>query len=371
MKTIYSRFYAVLITVILLILASISLFNILVDPYGVFNSPLIQGFNQSKPWKVVQVRLFKAVDLTRIKPQTVLLGASRTYVGLNPKHPALNRYQPSYNLGLNSANMYEMKRYFQHALFNQPDLKLVVLEIDYFSFYLDAKNTPDFSEDRLEKSSILPKDLLNSTLSMDALINSISTILHNSRDSQKFLFVNGMVDVAVPNQPISITTFTLFLTRHNYSIGSNYLKDFEYVVKTCRDRGIELKIFISPIHVLFSENIRATGNWPMYERWKREIVKIAPVWDFSGYNSITTEKYSDRVIMKNYTDVSHYTIPVGNLILNRLFNYQEKTVPTDFGVLITPNNIESHLDKINAQRQVWAKQNPDAVEFIRSLQTKK
>lgn len=370
MKHIYSRFYTVLITVILLILGAIGLFNVIVDPYGVFNSPLIQGFNQSKPWKVVQVRLFKAVNVTRIKPETVLLGASRTYVGLNPKHPSLNSNQPVYNLGLNSANMYEIKRYFQHALFNQPDLKLVVLEIDYFSFYLNGKNTPDFLEDRLERNSISLPDLFNSTLSMDALINSISTILHNYRDSQKFLFVNGMVDVAVPNQPIANSTFTQFLRPFNFSISSSYLKDLEYVVKTCRDRGIELKIFISPIHVLFSEYIRETGYWPIYEKWKREVVKISPVWDFSGYNSITTEKYSDRVIMKNYTDVSHYTIPVGNLILNRLFNYQEKTVPSDFGVLITPNNIESHLEKINTQRQLWVKQNPDSIKLIRSLPKK-
>lgn len=370
MKNIYNRFYTVLFTVIFLTLGSIALFNVIVDPYNVFNSPLISGFNQSKPWKVVQVRLFKAVDVTRIKPKTVLLGASRTYVGLNPKHLALNRYQPVYNLGLNSANMYEIKRYFEHALFNQPDIKVVVLEIDYFSFYLKGQNTPDFSEDRLEKNSIVPKDFLNSTLSMDALNNSISTVLHNYRKSQQFLFVNGMVDVAVPKQPISIPAFTQFISNYDYYISPNYLKDFEYVVKTCRDRGIKLKIFISPIHVLFSENLRATGNWQMYEKWKREIVKITPVWDFSGYNSITSEKFSDRAIMQNYTDMSHYTIPVGNLILNRLFNYQEKTVPPDFGVLITPNNIDSHLAKINAQRQEWAKQNPDLVNLIRRLSIK-
>lgn len=371
MKHIYTRFYTVLITVVLLILSAITLFNIIVDPYGIFNTPLIQGFNKSKPWKVVQVRLFKAVDITRIKPETILLGASRTYVGLNPKHSSFNDYQPVYNLGLNSANMYEIRRYFEHALFNQPDLKLIVLEIDYFSFYLNGKNTPDFSEGRLEKNNIVPKDLLNSTLSMDALNNSISTVLQNTRKSQEFLFVNGMVDVAVSHQPIPTASFTQFISNYNFYISPSYLKDFEYVVKTCRDRGIELKIFISPIHVLFSESIRATGNWQMYEQWKREIVKITPVWDFSGYNSVTSEKFSDRAIMKNYTDMSHYTIPVGNLILNRLFNYQEKTIPTDFGLLITPNNIESHLDKINAQRQIWAKQNPDAVKLIRSLSIKK
>lgn len=71
--------------------------------------------------------------------------------------------------------------------------------------------------------------------------------------------------------------------------------------------------------------------------------------------------------MKNYSDMSHYTSPVGKLILNRLFNYQKETVPPDFGVLITPANIESHLAKINKDREVWTRNNPDQVKLLKGL----
>jgi hypothetical protein len=52
------------------------------------------------------------------------------------------------------------------------------------------------------------------------------------------------------------------------------------------------------------------------------------------------------------------------LVLNRLFDYQSGTVPDDFGILITSDNIESHLAQIRSQREVWAAQNPEVVEMV-------
>jgi hypothetical protein len=58
-----------------------------------------------------------------------------------------------------------------------------------------------------------------------------------------------------------------------------------------------------------------------------------------------------------------------------MFHYHEETVPSDFGVLITPNNIESHLAKIRSDREVWAKNHPDEVKLVedikRNLEEKK
>ena len=101
--------------------------------------------------------------------------------------------------------------------------------------------------------------------------------------------------------------------------------------------------------------------WSDFENWKREIVAITPVWDFSGYNSITTEPVAKG--MKNYLDSSHYSSEVGNLILNRLFNYQEETVTADFGILITQENIQSHLDLILVEQTSWSDKNARRAEL--------
>ena len=131
---------------------------------------------------------------------------------------------------------------------------------------------------------------------------------------------------------------------------------------------IKLILFISPCHGTHWEAMKRKDKWSNFEEWKRKIVEISDVFDFSGYNSITTEAIHNN--MKNYTENSHYTPQVGNLILNRILSYKEEEVPEDFGILINQENIESNLEKIRQDREFWAKNNPDEVKFIKEIQEK-
>lgn len=74
--------------------------------------------------------------------------------------------------------------------------------------------------------------------------------------------------------------------------------------------------------------------------------------------------------MQYYLDGTHYRKEVGDKILNRVLSYQQESGFDDFGVLITPKNIESHLVKIRATREVWAKNNPDVVELVQEIKHK-
>jgi hypothetical protein len=77
--------------------------------------------------------------------------------------------------------------------------------------------------------------------------------------------------------------------------------------------------------------------------------------------------------MKYYLDSSHYRKETGDLILNRLLSSKENTVPDNFGVLITAENIEAHFAKIRSDREKWLKTSPDAkiVQDIKNEQIKK
>ena len=86
------------------------------------------------------------------------------------------------------------------------------------------------------------------------------------------------------------------------------------------------------------EAIEVAGLWSTFEEWKREVTKITPVWDFSGYNSVTIEPIGDR--MNNYLNSSHYSTETGTLILNRILSFQPQTIPDNFSVYLTPENIE-------------------------------
>lgn len=353
--------------------------NLVIDPYGILNSPTFVGFNKIKPEKRKQVRLFKAIAISRIQPKMIFLGSSRTEFGLDPSHPILQEFQPAYNLAIPSANMYEVRRYLEHAIANN-QLQQVVLGIDFFMFNTFLENTPDFDDNRLEKNKITIQDTINSIYSIDVLLASLQTVRHNIKkpNGLDYFYPNGTRtenrDIIFGNQPmIQIVKTGLqentFLRKQNtqkkYQISTNYLKELQNIVKLCDEHNINLKIIISPSHATHWESIRVGGFWPLFEQWKRELVKIYPIWDFSGYNKITTEPISND--MKNYLDSSHYRKEVGALVLNRIFQYNENTVPEDFGVLITPENIESHLKLIQQNRAEWANNNPDMVEFVKKF----
>jgi hypothetical protein len=349
---------------------SVGLFNFLVNPYGIFDSPEITGFNQSKPEKLKNMRLFKAVDITRIKPETIFLGSSRTEYGLNPNYAALKDKQSVYNLALGAATPYELLRYLQHALVNQPKLKLVILGLDEFMFNELNQENPGLSEQRLEKKHSSVADIVSSTLSLNAFYASQTTIALSQKYPEYQSYTpQGMLNLRIIDRNDSATLYRFeksigfyFQTFPQYRLSDRYLNLFKQIVSLCKQKKIDLKVFISPAHATRWETVWTAGHWQQFEQMKREIAKITPVWDFSGYNSITTEPLSNR--MKNYVDDSHYRQEIGNLIFNRILSYQGNRVPNDFGILITPTNIESHLQKIRNDRKAWAIAHPKEVDFV-------
>lgn len=355
---------------------SIGLFNVAIDPYGVFNSREIVGINQAKPEKLKNMRLFKAVDITRIKPVTVFIGSSRTEYGLEPKHSALIDSQPAYNLGLGAATPYEMFHYLQHAIANQPKIQLVVIGLDEFMFNALSVEGTGFSKTRLEKKHLTIQDLINTTFSFTALTASRKTLEY----SQKYPYYKsyspeGRLNLRPIDRNGGATEYRFannisvyFRVYPEYKISQRYLSYLAKIINLCQEKKIETKVFISPSHAARWEIIHAARHWQTYEQLKRELVKLTPIWDFSGYNSITTETISNN--MKNYIDDSHYRKEIGDLVLNRLLSYQEEKVPDDFGILLTVNNIETHLAKIRADRQLWLSNNPQEVELVRNVQLK-
>lgn len=370
-KNSFNQYNLVFLAAALLPVFSIGLFNIAIDPYGVFNTPTFLGVNQSKPDKWKHQRLFKAVDVTRVKPVTLFLGTSRINLGLDPSHPALKNYQPAYNLGLNAANPYETLRYLQHTLKNQKKIKLIMLSVDFIMFNSSLNNQPGFSEARLEKQTMILQDTINATFSLDTFALSRQALIANINNLPQDVYEpNGLMRLQSFDKNKLTSRFRMSINNYfkhhiNYQLSYKYLADIQAIVNLCKQHGILLKVFISPYHVTENEAIRTTKNWSILEEWKRKLVEITPVWDFSGYNSITTEQLSND--MKYYTDHSHYTKEIGDLVLNRLLSYQQETVRDDFGLLLTPANIESQLDKIRANREVWVKNNPELVKLIQDI----
>ena len=316
----YSSFNYLFLGTIVLSISGISLANFLIDPYDIFRHNKLWESNLTKPEKSNQDRLYKTIDIINIKPDIILLGSSRLKQSLNPEHVAFSNEETVYNLGIDGSNTRELLSYLEHSYINQKNLKQVILGIDHYMF-----NEFDKRQDLVRGD-------------------------------------NGFFSHREPNNGKTEWRFSNIIEQYfgyhtQYKLSEDRFNDFKKIVEFCRQNNIELIVFISPSHATQWEALRVTDRWDSFEEWKRKMVAITPVWDFSGYNSVTSEPI--QPIMSNYVDNSHYTPNIGDFVLNRILSHNVEQVPEDFGVLITSENIEQHLAKIRSDREEWAKMRPN------------
>ncbi|MEC4983484.1 MAG: hypothetical protein SAK42_05250, partial [Oscillatoria sp. PMC 1076.18] len=251
----YLRYLIWLIAFFCLEFVVVALFNLAIDPFAAFGSPMISGVNQLKLEQQAHVRLFKAIAITRLQPKTILLGSSRTDLGLNPDHQVFANKSPVYNLGVPGVNMYEVRRYFEHALQNQPEIKQVVLGIDFLMFNQFRPEKPDFSERRLNLKRIGLADALATTFSLDAVTSSWETIQASKKDRKNQAYSSlGMrnekyfLRYGLPKKSI-VEGFKFNLGRsiidpeiyYNYALSEEQINDFKTVVNTCKKNNLPLK----------------------------------------------------------------------------------------------------------------------------------
>lgn len=353
-------FLKLVLSVILLIIA----FNIFVDPWDVFNS-VKTPFNAYKIEPSSQERFFKSAKIKEYQPSVILLGSSRVMVGINPEdvRPYLKEEETVYNGAFSGANMDEIAAYFDHALYHQPKLKKVILGLDFFNFSKNVRSPEDFSINRLQTPFFHLRDLFLITLHKSALISSYRTIRENLKEhplrafksngqyteefitsSHNFILSKGVYSylksIIAPKGPYG-----------GYEACPKRVASFRYIVQTCREKGIELHVFICPSQAIYWETLFQGGCWPAIEALKRELCSIHSIWDFSGYNAVTTGE-KETTETRFYFECSHFTPYIGKEILAHLFGGQ----PTlSFGKLLTPSTVDAVLQQIKGDRLEWLK----------------
>lgn len=91
----------------------------------------------------------------------------------------------------------------------------------------------------------------------------------------------------------------------------------------------------------------------------------ASVWCFYGVNPITINP--DNFDANGW----HFKPKVAELVFAKVFGDTNKTVPADFGVKLTSQNIDAHLAKLKADRTKWRASHPVDVAEIEALKVKK
>lgn len=394
-------------------LAVVAGFNGFMDPYWIYHSPEARGVNAIKTEFAPRVRMAKAHVVQKLQPRAIILGTSRAEVGLSPDHPGWDpQAVPRYNLGLSGANIYEARRYFQHAHAVAP-LKQVVLAVDFFMFNLDYRNQADFEEERLAAApdgTPTPHaggEIARTLLSLDALQSSLRMLRSQKRVDADLYKADGCRDwdrrdpfvvkrgghrqVFIRSEQeyakklwFPSPTFEYRFT--DPETGVSAFDSFREIVRASHRAHVDLRLAILPAHAHLNEALRESGLWERFEEWKRTLVRINeeeaalahepefPLWDFNDFDPLTQEPVPEAgdasTRMRWFWEAPHFKRELGDLVLNRIFEDRLGNflaAPSLGAELIHSRNIEPHLAKIREREQRYRETHPDDMAQIRQV----
>jgi hypothetical protein len=360
-------------------------FNWFIDPYGCFGAPTISGLNAKKTEFRKHAYLSKACAVDRYHLDGVILGSSRAEIGIDPSQIP-SKAGSFYNLALPEGKIHTAYRYLQHAI-KSNDLAAVILTLDFFMFNAARPQADGFDNRYLSvnadgsenRSQIRAIDLL---LSIDTFWAAVDTV-KNQRSAGALSLENGMVSTPSlrwDEGPARRGHLAAFKKNEGFYFNGHYqnftfeagastsLGELKNILTLAAENDIQLYLAISPVHARKLEVIAAKGLWTTFEQWKHEIVNLNaqvtsnhdispyPVWDFTGYNSITTEPVpkqdDEQSRMRWYYESSHYRPALGNLMIARIFGAENELLieNPDFGIRLDRASINDHLRDIRESR---------------------
>jgi hypothetical protein len=351
-------------------------FNWWVDPYGVYHPKEYKA--KSPIWMSKQLRLAKAYRVKQLKPLGIVIGASTSQLGIDPSHLGWDEnIVPRYNLSLPGANLYESFRYFQHSHALNPP-KQILIGLDFVSFNIFSPLSEDFNEEHMTVSrdgENQDNRLLNFGLTLYSLsaikasqkkliYREAGTHLYNGTeflDTNKIELRNNRL--AIMGSAKNYVSRLLFPPpTHRFCLDDGVEKNSSFqllmdILETSKKEGADVRLFIQPTHAYLLEVFKIMDVMDDYNKWQYKLITLVesmnqrypestefPLWNFGGYNSVTMEKVPSRENpnqdMLWYYDVAHFNKSLGDIIQDRIFNFNSngKIAPEDFGTQVNTGN---------------------------------
>ncbi len=370
-----------------LVTGAVGALNYQVDPYVTHQWDNAK-VTQLRPSREKLGAWGKTYALAKFRPAIVYAGNSRTELGL-PTRTALFAGKGVVNGALSGASLGDAIAMVRHANVVSR-LDTVVWGIDASSFTMDSGNT-EFdralvASDRfylVRRGLIDMKRALTTDMTMDSIrllrgtfgrTCHSSLALHGQRDD---VCVRNLID------EMGGTAKGIVPRLREYIGGAGPTAEamaaFELGIADLCKAGSKVRLYINPTHAMTADVLYRGGKWPAMEAWQGQLAGLGQrqraagcdvrVFDFSGFNSITTEaipQVSGRPEMAYFWEASHHRVNVGGMILNRMFGGKDD-VPADFGVELTPQTLARHQADQRAARDRYHLEHPRESEMVRDV----
>jgi len=380
------RYLAILAAAVLVIVVGVAGLAWLVDPYAYWNAPVIDGVNRYRPAAGKHMLAVKLRQYERMRPNTLVAGNSRVYVGIDPGSTAWPpEMQPVYNLGLPSVGMRNVVQVVETALFTHQPRALFV-GLDFMNFTVEQADwhkggpvalasRPDFAD----RAALVAKLLL----SFDALGDTAAALAEQHSASPETITPAGFYGSGVyPGIVAEEGHAALFRQRSRENLkyfiagpkrvrwGPEQNPEFdalEDLVRTAKAQRISLTFFTYPYHADLLLSYRKAGLWPAYEDWLRDLAAFSArtgilTYMFTRIDEVTGEAVPEegdtKTHMRWYWEAGHFKPALGDrmtLIMARSF---------DDRLLLTPDTVEARIRDLREGLDTYGEQHPEALHRI-------
>ena len=377
---------------------AVAVFNWLVDPLDIYRVVKVEDCNAYKSTYRSYTRVAKPLQIEQNRYQRLAIGSSRTEIGIPIYGTAWDRMgEAGFNAALNGANVDTLYAVLRHAV-QVTDLRDVVIGLDFgmfngeiiqgFEYPELLANGPNL-QDKLKRRL---KGIGLTLFSPATTAASVKTLRHQGEMDNKY-HATGQVNndreikknasMGYQNRFEHFENGSLrdFWTpcrdnafRYDNGHGHNAMEVFRSMLMLTKEKPFSIHLFISPIHARLLETLSAGGMWPAFEQWKRDIVAVTEevraqtgadiqLWDFSGYHHFAVEPIPKQgQVMKYFLDGSHFTDAIGRVLLDTI--YGDGKPDASFGVLLTPQNIEGHLQAIRREQKAYRQEHREQYSDI-------
>ena len=359
------------ISISLLLLVLIGVFNRIVDPFWYYRDIEIKGFNAIKLTYRNYERHIKPALLMREQPEAIILGSSFAEIGFDPLNDFFtdDGHLKGMNFALAGAPWAMVLCNFEFAA-THASIKRALI-----GFHPDNMPQVDCEKDFAKLGQINMGELL---LSMPSLRSSIETI-RKQNTAKPSHTREGQFFFERDDPGVNIRFGEDFARRKKQKpqcvkssdnpfnpVAENILdlSGLSRMIKTAKEHHIELVLVAYPQHAFSLELDNQCGDQDLHWRALKQIASLIEaeakpgqvrVWQFYSFNELTTEPIGSTA--KYWQDSLHFNFEMGDMMLADIFGNNPDG--PKWGRPIATGNIETDFRDYLRSRSEYLQHHPE------------
>jgi hypothetical protein len=368
------------------------------DPFLAFDTRILpKAIIQPTSRMLGDEQLIKDHLFQRQRPETVIIGSSRSAYGIDPRRGALAS-ERSYNLAMLGASLAELEGLAAFARRHNAHVKRLVVGIDHYMFFQrEAEGRLAGPEQvRLKRmaegygSIPIPLQHVQTFLTSTRLARTMEDMLDNWRrkdtlgeaDRSGFMHGTYRFRIADRSRTFEVTLRSLFeqgwyTAPDEPTITARLRRVAGLIRQTCQ-AGIRVDALFSPEHAMLHEAAANAGQQTRREQLRRDMARMMELMtaelpdclryrDASGLNEPAMEPLRlPAGVEPQFIEVSHYAASVGERLMLAFAN------PDDPRALGVDTSVPSLLDRDILSSRImldeWRSRHPQDAAFVKRLQ---